>query len=650
MFTRQHALRVVVVTGLATAAGLLLAPTASSMTAPDRSAEHALTTLVTQPATVASSALPQDFQDRFGYQPTLTNGLLGDPSGECSSPVPLPEEFTAACRQHDLGYDLLRYAGRSGRALAPDARRAVDTQLGVEFEQSCTTREEPLSRATCLAWADIAEGFVRINSARQGYAVPESETAMSIAPGISLGVAGLGALGLAVGTRRPNRLRARNGRASAASWSVSGTKSIRNGRASAASRSISGTKAIRSALQRVATAVPPLPRASTALATPLALGAATFPSFLPQQPVALGVLGALSFLVVFGLTRRLAGPRPHLTGPARRVAGVAGGALTAYIAYLAVSTQNGMRTRIGMDPLSLRDIGVAAATAATVVGFVHGVRWVWHRRARLSRPAVAAVAGLSLLSFAPSAQADAGEPVSDQVLLTQSPVGAVRAYAGVADSADTTTRARIAVDRLVAAGGLAREHLLVAIPTGSGWVNPEFVAGTERRFGADVATVSMQYDTRPSWVAFLVNRDGAIDGARALLDAVTAEVSALPEAKRPQVHVVGESLGATAGLAALRDPGAGDVRRVVCSTFWLGIPGGDGRTGLPRETIAANADDPVVHASPTMLFTPTGEGRPWLPVVSFVHAGADFIESLAVPAGSGHRYGSDQPDRLQTCD
>ncbi|MEO7269993.1 MAG: hypothetical protein ABIW49_12385 [Knoellia sp.] len=58
----------------------------------------------------------------------------------------------------------------------------------------------------------------------------------------------------------------------------------------------------------------------------------------------------------------------------------------------------------------------------------------------------------------------------------------------------------------------------------------------------------------------------------------------------------------------------------------------------------------VVHASPSMLLTPTGEGRPWLPVVSFVHAGADFVESLAVPAGSGHRYGSDQPDRLQTCD
>lgn len=203
MFTRHHALRVVVVTGLATAAGLLLAPTASSLPAPDRSAEQAITTLVSQPSAAANAALPQDFSRRFGYQPTVTRGLLGDPSGSCSSPVPLPEEFTAACRQHDLGYDLLRYAGRSGRDLPPDARRSVDNRLGIEFEESCSTREESLSRAICLAWADIAEGFVRINSARQGYAVPESETAMSIAPGISLGVAAAGGVVLAVpGLRR----------------------------------------------------------------------------------------------------------------------------------------------------------------------------------------------------------------------------------------------------------------------------------------------------------------------------------------------------------------------------------------------------------------------------------------------------------------
>ncbi|WP_353952390.1 alpha/beta-hydrolase family protein [Knoellia sp. S7-12] len=393
-----------------------------------------------------------------------------------------------------------------------------------------------------------------------------------------------------------------------------------------------------------------LPRASTALATPVALAVATFPSYLPALPVALGVLVALSFLAVLAIARRIAGSRQHLTGPAHQVAVALGGALTAYLMFVTWTTQAAMRANIGMDPLSLSDIGVLVGAALGVVGAVRGVGWLWRLRPRMSRRMVAFVAGLSVLTFAP-ASAQAASISSDQVLLLKSPVGAVRAYAGLSDSADDAARARIAVDRLVAAGGLTREHLLVAIPTGSGWVNPEFVAGTERRFGSEVATVSMQYDDRPSWVAFLLDREGAVAGAQTLLDTVVAEVSALPLVQRPQVHVVGESLGATAGQAALLAPGAaGDARReTVCSTFWLGTPGG-GRTGLPRETIAANADDPIVHARPSMAIVPTGEDRPWLPVVSVVHAGADVLGALAVPLGSGHRYGAEQPDRLQTCD
>jgi len=394
-----------------------------------------------------------------------------------------------------------------------------------------------------------------------------------------------------------------------------------------------------------------LPRASTALAVPVALGAATFPSLLPAQPVALGVLSVLSLLVVLPLVRWVAGPVPRLTGRARQATVALGGGLTAYVGFLAVSTQDALRARIGMDPLSAADGLVALATATALVGVGLGVRTAWRRRTRWSRRAVALTTGLAVSTFAPaSAQAStqAAASVSDQVLLSPSSVGAVRAYAGLDDSADDVTRARIAVDRLRAAGGLDRDHVVVAIPTGSGWVNPEFVAGLEKRFGADVATVSMQYDTRPSWVAFLLDREGAVAGARALLDEVTTAVGALPAAGRPQVHVVGESLGATAGQAALLAPDAAHLRDAVCSTFWLGTPGG-GRTGLPRETVAANADDPIVHARPSMVLAPSDADRPWLPVVSAVHAGADVVASLAVPAGAGHRYGDDQPERLRTC-
>ncbi|KGN30293.1 hypothetical protein N802_09285 [Knoellia sinensis KCTC 19936] len=220
MFTSQHALRTVVVVGLTGAAGLSLAPAASSRPVPSGAAERAIAALVSDEPAIAAASMPPDFGARFGYRPAVSGELLGDPSGGCSSPVPLPDEFENACRQHDLGYDLLRYAGRSGHALAPDARRSVDTRLGVELEDSCGGRDSSWRRAECLAWAEVATGFVRINSARQGFSPPESETPLSIAPGVALGVAALGAVGLAL-----PRLRARMGRASAASWSHSGTKS-----------------------------------------------------------------------------------------------------------------------------------------------------------------------------------------------------------------------------------------------------------------------------------------------------------------------------------------------------------------------------------------------------------------------------------------
>lgn len=117
--------------------------------------------------------------------------------------------------------------------------------------------------------------------------------------------------------------------------------------------------------------------------------------------------------------------------------------------------------------------------------------------------------------------------------------------------------------------------------------------------------------------------------------------------ERPEVHVVGETLGATAGQAVSRGSGA-ERPRSVCSVLWTGTPGGH-RVGLPREASVANADDPVVHASVRDLVVPPEGDRRWVPVVSAVHDAADFIGSLEVPDGSGHRYGADQAERLATC-
>jgi uncharacterized membrane protein len=79
----------------------------------------------------------------------------------------------------------------------------------------------------------------------------------------------------------------------------------------------------------------------------------------------------------------------------------------------------------------------------------------------------------------------------------------------------------------------------------------------------------------------------------------------------------------------------------------VGSPGG-ATAGRGREASVANRSDPVVHATPALLVRPTA-GVPWLPGVSFVQAAFDYVGSLSLPSGHGHRYGADQVEHLPTC-
>ncbi|MEV0245806.1 hypothetical protein AB0H76_04345 [Nocardia sp. NPDC050712] len=127
----------------------------------------------------SADRLPADFRAVVGYQPGTERGLLVNPSGDCSSPVPLPDEFELACRTHDLGYDLLRYADYSGAPLGPWARQAVDSMLDRRMQEACTTRGTSIGRAQCFAMADIADAFVDLNSRRQDYGAPIPESGLN---------------------------------------------------------------------------------------------------------------------------------------------------------------------------------------------------------------------------------------------------------------------------------------------------------------------------------------------------------------------------------------------------------------------------------------------------------------------------------------
>ncbi|MGW6693157.1 hypothetical protein ACWF62_05210 [Rhodococcus sp. NPDC054953] len=167
---------------------------------------RAVEALVTGGADAAAAAIPDDFADVAGYRPVTDGAMLINPNGQCSSPVPLPAEFDGACRGHDLGYDLLRYADRTGTPLGGWARRSLDRQLGQRMHDACTTRPDDLTRASCGVVADAAVAAVQANSWRQGFGVPVREPVGPIAAGVG-GAALLGAA-LAAAHRRRGRAHA----------------------------------------------------------------------------------------------------------------------------------------------------------------------------------------------------------------------------------------------------------------------------------------------------------------------------------------------------------------------------------------------------------------------------------------------------------
>ncbi|MGW5384540.1 hypothetical protein [Nocardia sp. NPDC003963] len=165
----------------------------------------------------AAAAIPRDFEAYLGYEPVVRQGVLVAPGGDCSSPVELPPEFDTACMAHDLGYDLLRYADRTGAPLGPWARQALDRTLSTRMHQACETHTEPVVRTRCETMAEIAATAVDLNSRRQRYGVPVVETFGQVAAhaatehptrpwllrAVALGLAALAAL--VFGIRRLHR-------------------------------------------------------------------------------------------------------------------------------------------------------------------------------------------------------------------------------------------------------------------------------------------------------------------------------------------------------------------------------------------------------------------------------------------------------------
>jgi Prokaryotic phospholipase A2 len=128
------------------------------------------------------ASVPADFPAVMGYTPVPTRMVdgtlrLAKPTGACSAPGGgAPFAFEQACKVHDYGYDLLRYAHATGQHLTGQARRRIDAMFGHDLRARCRAAGGGLAGAGCRLTAWLFEAVVRLNSWRQHWGWPAPET------------------------------------------------------------------------------------------------------------------------------------------------------------------------------------------------------------------------------------------------------------------------------------------------------------------------------------------------------------------------------------------------------------------------------------------------------------------------------------------
>lgn len=266
----------------------------------------------------------------------------------------------------------------------------------------------------------------------------------------------------------------------------------------------------------------------------------------------------------------------------------------------------------------------------------------------------------------------------------------VRIYVGLASAQSPEARARLALEEAIRVKAFERKRLVIATPTGTGWVDPAAMVPLEVITQGDVATVSVQYSYLPSWLALLTVQDYGVQTARATFSLFHHHWLSLPEGQRPELWLFGLSLGALhsdlsadlydllgapySGAYRVGPPFAGQswqhltrdrrpdspawrpevrdgrVVRFLNQTHELPVPEAAPSWGPVRILYLQYPSDAITFFSPSLLWrapdwmaqSPRGADVPraltWIPVVSFLQIGFDLITATTTPAGFGHVY------------
>jgi uncharacterized membrane protein len=263
----------------------------------------------------------------------------------------------------------------------------------------------------------------------------------------------------------------------------------------------------------------------------------------------------------------------------------------------------------------------------------------------------------------------------------------LRVYVGLRTRETAQERADLALQELIRIKGFSRSKLVIAAPTGTGWLDPSAMDPFEYLHKGDTAIVSMQYSYLPSWLTLLVNSAGAKESALVLYDTIHRYWAALPKNSRPDLYVFGLSLGALAtetslNIATMLDnPIQGGLlvgppfpstiaplltkQRNIDSPQWLPVihdgslvrfsaqtnqlKNGDWTWGPMRFVYIQYASDPMVFFSldlyrkePDWMRGVRGHDVSpdfkWYPVITALQVLFDLPMADRMPRGSSHNY------------
>jgi len=262
----------------------------------------------------------------------------------------------------------------------------------------------------------------------------------------------------------------------------------------------------------------------------------------------------------------------------------------------------------------------------------------------------------------------------------------IRVYVGLNSAETSEQRARLALEELKRAGGFERSILVLATPTGTGWVDPSSQNTLEYLHRGDVATVAAQYSYLNSPLTLMTAPDYGVEAARAMFSEIYGYWRTLPKDSRPKLYLRGLSLGSLnsdlsfdlydiiddpfhgalwsgppfrsdtwRSITAQRDPGTpawlpefrgGSVIRFMNQEH--GLDRGSAEWGAFRIAFLQYASDPITFFSPDIAwFEPDWMREPrgpdvspdlrWFPIVTMLQLAADMVVGTA-PKGFGHEY------------